>query len=235
MTGERVLIVDDEPQIRRALRRALVGHGYDVEIAEEGDTAIDLLATRMIDAVVLDLMMPGMDGFEVVREIRSWSSVPIIVLSVRDMEEDKVNALNLGADDYLTKPFGINELLARLRAVQRRSWQSQEETPVLEAGEVIVDVLRRLVTCRGQLVRLTPTEYALLVVMVKHAGRVLTYRTLVEQVWGRYGSGHSETAHQQQQVRVYISYLRRKLEADPAHPQLIRTEPGIGYRFWPDR
>ena len=223
MTGERVLIVDDEPQIRRALSTALTGHGYVVEVAEDGEAALTALASRPPDAVVLDLVMPGVDGFEVLRQTRGWSRVPIVVLSARGQERDKVAALDLGADDYLTKPFGIAELLARLRAVLRRAGAPDE--PRLTFGEVTLDLARHVVTKGAHEVHLTPTEYELLRVLATNADKVLTHRQLLERVWGGYAAENS------QQLRVYINYLRRKLEDDPARPRLIVTEPGVGYRL----
>ncbi|MBA2276746.1 MAG: response regulator [Chloroflexia bacterium] len=226
MSGERVLIVDDEPQIRRALRTALSGHGYQVELAEDGDAALMTLAARLPDVVVLDLMMPGIDGFEVLRQTRAWSTVPIIVLSARGQERDKVEALDLGADDYLTKPFGVQELLARTRAVLRRASPPAESS--LTAGDITIDLARRLVTRAGAEIHLTPTEYDLLQVLAVNAGKVLTHRQLLERVWGGYAAQNS------QQLRVYVNYLRRKLENDTARPRLIITEPGIGYRLRTD-
>jgi two-component system KDP operon response regulator KdpE len=223
VTGQRILVVDDEPQIRRALRTALTGHGYEVEVADDGEAALTMLAARPPDAVVLDLMMPGVDGFEVVRQTREWSRVPIVVLSARGEERSKVEALDLGADDYLTKPFGIDELLARLRAVLRRSGVPQE--PVLTFGEVTIDLGRHIVTKSGAEVHLTPTEYDLLRVLATNAGKVLTHRQLLERVWGSYAAENS------QQLRVYVNYLRRKLEDEPARPRWLVTEPGVGYRL----
>lgn len=223
MSGERILVVDDEPQIRRALRTALTGHGYDVEIAEDGESALALLAARPSDAVVLDLVMPGVDGFEVLRETRTWSDVPIIVLSARGQEADKVRALDIGADDYLTKPFGMEELLARVRAVLRR--KSTPPSPVIAFGDVELDLASRVITKAGEEVHLTPTEFDLLRVLANHAGKVLTHRQLLERVWGSYAADNS------QQLRVYINYLRGKLEDDPARPRWIITEPGVGYRL----
>ncbi|MGC4190516.1 MAG: response regulator transcription factor [Thermomicrobiales bacterium] len=222
-TGGRVLVVDDEPQIRRALRTMLAAHGFEVETAEDGDDALARIATWTPDAIVLDLVMPGKDGFEVVRDTRTWSQVPIVVLSARGQESDKVQALDMGADDYLTKPFGIQELLARLRAVMRRAGGPNES--VLSVGDVTIDIGRHEVTRGGEAVHLTPTEFDLLRVLATNAGRVMTHRQLLEQVWGGYAAENSP------QLRVYINYLRRKLEDDPAHPRLILTEPGIGYRF----
>ncbi len=226
MSSPRVLVVDDEPQIRRALRAALAGHGYQVELAEGGEAALGALAARPPDVLVLDLVMPGMDGFAVLREVRLWSRLPIVVLSARDREGDKVAALDLGADDYLTKPFGMGELLARLRAVLRRLPPTDE--PFLATGDVTIDLARRLVTRRGEAVHLTPTEYDLLRVLAANAGKVLTHRQLLERVWGPHVAANSP------QLRVYVNYLRRKLEDDPARPKLLLTEPGVGYRLQPD-
>lgn len=223
MTGERILIVDDEPQIRRALRTALTGHGYQIDVAEDGESALAAIAAHLPDAVVLDLVMPGRDGFAVLRDVRSWSRVPIIVLSARGQEGDKVAALDLGADDYLTKPFGIAELLARLRAVLRRTGLPDE--PIVVTGDVAIDLARRVVTHRGNEVHLTPTEFDLLRVLAANGGKVLTHRQLLERVWGAYAADNT------QQLRVYINYLRRKLEDDPTQPRLLVTEPGIGYRL----
>ncbi len=226
MTGERVLVVDDEPQIRRALRTALTGHGYEVETADDGEATLMLLAARAPDVLVLDLVMPGVDGFEVLRRVREWSRVPIVVLSARGQERDKVTALDLGADDYLTKPFGIAELLARVRAVLRRAAPTVESR--LTVGDVTVDLERRVVAKAGVEVHLTPTEYDLLRVLAVDAGKVLTHRQLLARVWGGYATENS------QQLRVYVNYLRRKLEDDPARPRLILTEPGVGYRLRAD-
>ena len=223
MSGERVLVVDDEPQIRRALRTALGGHGYEVELAEDGAIALDALALRLPDLVLLDLAMPRVDGLEVVRQTREWSKVPIIVLSARGEERDKVLALDLGADDYLTKPFGMEELLARVRAALRRTGAPVASSVVV--GDLTVDFGRHVVT-RGQAeVHLTKTEYDLLRVLATNADKVMTHRQLLERVWGSYATDNAR------QLRVYINYLRRKLEPDPGHPRLIVTEPGVGYRF----
>lgn len=223
MSPERILIIDDEPQIRRALHGALKAHGYAVAAAENGTTGLEAIATWSPDAIVLDLVMPGIDGFAVLHETRTWSLVPIIVLSARGDEADKVTALDQGADDYLTKPFGMAELLARLRVMLRRA---RIGTPdLLTAGDVTID-LRRYVVSRGDReIHLTPTEFDLLRVLASEAGKVLTHRQLLERVWGNYAAENS------QQLRVYINYLRRKLEDDSSHPQLIVTEPGVGYRL----
>lgn len=226
MSGERVLVVDDEPQIRRALRTALLGHGYEVEIAEDGEAALTRLATRPPDVMVLDLVMPGVDGFEVLRQTRAWSQLPVIVLSAHGQERDKVAALDLGADDYLTKPFGMDELLARLRAVLRRAGATTE--PCTTFGDVVVDLARHVVVKAGAEIHLTPTEYDLLRVLAANAGKVLTHRQLLERVWGGYAAENSR------QLRVYVNYLRRKLEDDPTHPVFLVTEPGVGYRLRTD-
>ena len=223
MSGERVLVVDEQPQIRRALRTALTGHGYDVEVASDGEEALTALAAHLPDAMILDLVMPGMDGFAVLHQTRSWSSLPIIVLSARGQERDKVTALDEGADDYLTKPFGIDELLARLRAVLRRTGGT--DNPVVSFGGVTVDLSRHVVLKDGQEVHLTPTEFDLLQVLATNLDRVLTHRYLLERVWGGYAAENT------QQLRVYVNYLRRKIEDDPTRPRWLVTEPGVGYRL----
>ncbi|MFN8660395.1 MAG: response regulator [Thermomicrobiales bacterium] len=223
MAGERVLVVDDEPQMRRALRSALSAYGYDVAVADGGAVALETIATWLPDAVVLDLIMPDLDGLSVLRETRTWSSVPIIVLSARGAEADKITALDQGADDYLTKPFGMPELLARLRVMLRR--RSVGVADVLTAGNVTIDLQHYLILRDGEEVHLTPTEFDLLRVLASEADRVLTHRQLLDRVWG------SHVTESSQQLRVYINYLRRKLETDPSHPQLIITEPGVGYRL----
>ncbi len=223
MSGERVIVVDDEPQIRRALSTALRGHGYEVEVAKDGESALTLLASRPPDVMVLDLVMPGIDGFEVLRQTRTWSQLPIIVLSARGQERDKVAALDLGADDYLTKPFGMAEFLARLRAALRRAVAPSEASHTF--GNVTVDIGRHIVTKSGIEVHLTPTEFDLLRVLVNNPDKVLTHRQLLERVWGGYAAENSR------QLRVYINYLRRKIEDDPARPAFLVTEPGVGYRL----
>ena len=230
MSNGRVLVVDDEPRIRRTLGRALTGHGYEVEEAEDGAKALEVLAERPVDVVVLDLVMPGIDGFAVLGRARAWSSVPIIVLSARGEEGDKVVALDLGADDYLTKPFGISELLARLRAVRRRATPSFAAP--LAAGDVVIDLPRRRVTRGGEPVHLGPIEYALLAALGTQPGVPMTHRQIVEAVWGSFGTTPEEQARQVQLLRVHVTLLRRKLEADPRRPRLILTEPGTGYFLW---
>jgi two-component system KDP operon response regulator KdpE len=223
MPGERILVVDDEPQILRALRTALAGHGYDVAVAERGEAALVTIASFQPQIIVLDLVMPGIDGFDVLRKTRTWSKVPVIVLSARGQERDKVAALDLGADDYLTKPFGMDELLARVRALLRRTGGPSE--PVVTFGDITIDLARHIVTIGDQEVHLTPTEFSLLAVLAANPDKVLTHRQLLERVWGGYATENA------QQLRVYINYLRRKLEADPANPRWIITEPGVGYRL----
>ncbi len=226
MSDERVLIVDDEAQIRRALRTALTGHGYRVDVADDGEAGLAALASQVPDVLVLDLVMPGLDGFEVLRQTRTWSNLPIIVLSARGDERDKVQALDLGADDYLTKPFGMEELLARIRAVLRRT--PTGSVTQIAFGDVTVDLARHVVTKGGAEVHLTPTEFDLLRVLGKDHDRVLTHRQLLERVWGAYAADNSR------QLRVYINYLRRKLEDDPSRPRWLVTEPGVGYRLRSD-
>jgi two-component system KDP operon response regulator KdpE len=229
----RVLVVDDEPQILRALRAALKGHGYDVQTAADGEEALDALALHPPDIVILDLVMPGKSGFDVVREVRGWSqsarrTPAIIVLSARGEDRDKVTALDLGADDYLTKPFSMNELLARIRVALRHRPEQAAVGPVIDAGPVRIDLARRVVTRDGAEVHLTPTEWQLLAELAREAGKVLTQRMLLQRVWG------PEYADEAQYLRVYINQLRRKLEADPPRPRILITEPGVGYRFIAD-
>ena len=223
--GARILVVDDEPQLLRSLRTTLAAHGYDVQTATTGEEALDLLAARLPDLVVLDLVLPGLSGLAVCQELRARSSVPILVLSARGDERDKVAALDAGADDYLTKPFGVNELLARIRAALRRAVGARGPSAMVESGDLRIDVDRRVVTRGGAEVRLTPTEFDLLKTLVANAGRVLTHGYLLRAVWGPQYDGESQL------VRVFIGQLRRKIERDPARPAHIVTEPGVGYRF----
>jgi len=225
---ERVLVVDDEMEIRRALSRALAARDYVVETAADGEEAVAQAEAFRPDLVVLDLNLPKLDGLEVCRRIRSWSPVPILVLSVREDESDKVAALDLGADDYLTKPFGIDELLARVRALLRRAEGPAAPGPVLfRLGDVELDLGQRRVMRGGEDVRLTRTEWALLETFARHPGKLLTHRWLLEQVWGE-GYGDDVDV-----LRVFVSQLRRKIEPDPRRPRAIVTEPGIGYRWQP--
>jgi two-component system KDP operon response regulator KdpE len=220
-----VLIVDDEPPIRRFLRTSLAAQDYEVVEAGNGAEAIRAMASAAPDLVILDLGLPDMNGTEVIRAIRGSSPVPIIVLSVRNDERGKVEALDLGADDYITKPFGMEELVARIRTALRHRFQEKGETPVFVAGDLSVDLVRRIVKRAGAEVKLSPKEYDLLRLLVENAGKVLTHRHLLAKVWG---PAHTEDA---QYLRVFIRSLRHKLEADPARPALILTEPGVGYRL----
>jgi two-component system, OmpR family, KDP operon response regulator KdpE len=220
----RVLVIDDEPAIRRFLRTSLSAQNYSVQEAEDGETGLVALQRSAIDVLVLDLGLPGMDGLAVLKALRgSGSSVPVIVLSSRDDEKGKVTALDLGADDYVTKPFGVDELLARIRAAVRHRLQQEGEKPVFKSGDLTVDLVRRIVMLHGQDVKLTPREYDLLRLLVAHAGKVLTHKFILREVWG------SET--DVQYLRIYIRTLRQKLEADPQRPSLIQTEQGVGYRL----
>jgi two-component system KDP operon response regulator KdpE len=225
-----VLVVDDEPQMRKFVRIALESNDYRVIEAATAAEAIQQAVSYTPDAVVLDLGLPDMDGMAVTRRLREWSTVPIVVISARGQEESKVKALDGGADDYLTKPFGAAELMARLRVALRHAAASREAptSVVRVGGEVDIDLVKRLVHVRGEEVHLTPIEYKLLTTLVKHAGMVMTHRHLLEQVWG---PGH---AHQMQYLRVYMTQLRHKLEANPARPKFLVTEPGIGYRLKAD-
>jgi len=220
----RILIVDDEPAIQRFLRTALDSGEFSLYQAENGHAALAAAVTTKPDVILLDLGLPDMDGVAVIRRIRQWSQVPIIVLSVRDREDDKVKALDAGADDYLTKPFGVGELLARIRVALRRSLQQVPE-PVYCIDELEVDLARRRVLVRGEEVSLTPTEYELLRLLVIHAGKVLTHRQILKQIWGM---GYLEQPHV---LRVNISNLRHKLERDASRPHYIVTETGVGYRL----
>ena len=220
----RILVVDDEPPIRRFLRTALAAQDYRVEEVGDGEAALDFLKRNPVDLIVLDLGLPGMDGLEVVRQVRAQgSAVPIIILSSRDDEAGKVAALDLGADDYVSKPFGVEELSARIRAALRHRLQQEGEKPVFRSGDLAVDLVRRNVTVRGQEVKLTPRDYDLLRLLVAHAGKVLTHKFILQQVWG----GETDV----QYLRIYIRTLRQKLEADPEQPVLIQTEQGVGYRL----
>ncbi|MCU1452923.1 MAG: kdpE3 [Acidimicrobiales bacterium] len=223
----RVLVVDDEPQIRRALRTNLVARGYDVDLAATGEQALALTATRHPDVVILDLGLPGIDGIQVVEGLRGWTQVPIIVLSVRDGEPDKVAALDAGADDYVTKPFGMDELLARLRAATRRGQLGPDEEPTIETDSFTIDLTAKKVRRDGQDVRLTPTEWHLVEILVRNPGRLVSQRQLLQTVWGPQYETESNY------LRVYMAQVRRKLEREPSHPTHFVTEPGMGYRFEP--
>jgi two-component system, OmpR family, KDP operon response regulator KdpE len=223
-SGPRVLVVDDEPAIRRFLHTSLTAHGYAVfEVASGGEALTAVTASRP-DLVILDLGLPDMDGIAVTQRLREWTLVPIIIVTVQEQEAAKIAALDAGADDYVTKPFGMGELLARMRAALRRAASVADE-PVFVAGDLKVDLGRRLVTIAGREVQLTPTEYDLLRALVVHAGRVLTHRQLLRQVWG---VGYEDETHL---LRVNMSNLRHKLEPDAARPTYVLTEPGVGYRL----
>ena len=220
----RILAVDDEPAIRRLLRTSLSAQGYQVLLAESGAEALAMVRRNAIDLVVLDLGMPGTDGFEVIQSLRQQRiSVPIIVLSSRTDEAGKVKALDLGADDYVTKPFGIDELLARVRAAIRHRLQQEGELPLFKSGDLSVDLVRQIVMVRDHEVKLTPREYDLLRQLIAHAGKVLTHNFILREVWG--------PGTDVQYLRVYVRTLRQKIEADPQQPQHILTEQGVGYRF----
>jgi two-component system, OmpR family, KDP operon response regulator KdpE len=220
----RILVVDDEPAIRRFLRTSLSAQGFRIEEAAGGEAALELLRKTPIDVLVLDLGMPDIDGFEVIRRLRSsGSAIPIIILSSRADEKGKVEALDLGADDYVTKPFGIDELLARIRAALRHRLQQQGEKPVFRSGDLTVDLVRRTVTVRGEEVKLSPREYDLLRLLVAHAGKVLTHNFVLHELWG----ADSDV----QYLRIYIRALRQKIESDPEQPRYIITEQGVGYRL----
>jgi len=223
-TGLRVLVVDDERAIRRFLHAALNAQGYTVYEASDGQEAINAVIVDRPDLIILDLGLPDLDGVEVTRQLREWIHTPIIILSVREQETDKIAALDAGADDYLTKPFGIGELMARIRAASRHSMQKTSE-PVFQIGELKVDLARRRVEVGEQEISLTPTEYDLLRILVQNAGKVITHRQLLRQVWG---NAYETEVHL---LRVNMSNLRKKIEVNPTRPRIILTEPGVGYRL----
>lgn len=223
MSGARILVVDDEAQILRALRTSLQGAGYAVETAATVDEALSSAAMRPPDGVILDLVLPDGSGVDVCRELRRWTDAPVLVLSAVGDEEEKVAALDAGADDYVTKPFGIEELLARLRAALRRA--DAPSDPVVELGDLVVDLDRRLVTLRGEPVSLTPTEFELLRLFIRNEGKLLTHPTILREIWGPSYGSESHYLH------VYVSQLRRKIEPDPTRPRFLLTEPGAGYRL----
>jgi two-component system KDP operon response regulator KdpE len=225
VSAGRILVVDDEPQIQRFLRPALTAAGYQPIEALTGADAERLALTAAPDLMLLDLGLPDKDGKDVIRALRGWSKLPIVVLSARGEEAEKIEALDLGADDYVEKPFGIGELLARVRTALRRRDPGALATSSFESEGLAVDFVRRIVARNGEAVHLTPKEYDLLAHMARHAGLVLTHRQLLATVWG---PAHVEDVHY---LRVFVGQLRSKIEADPAHPRLIRTEPGVGYRF----
>jgi two-component system, OmpR family, KDP operon response regulator KdpE len=225
----RVLVVDDEPAILRFLRPALVASNYEVEASTTAAEATKRIATDVPDIVVLDLGLPDGDGRDVIRHVRAWSDVPIIVLSARDRETDKIEALDLGADDFVNKPFGVGELMARMRTALRHRIQRRAETPVLKVGDIEIDSVRHRVTREGAEVKLSPKEFDLLSFLARHAGMVVTHKQILTAVWG---PAHTEDT---QYLRVYIGHLRQKIESNPDDPQIVVTEPGIGYRIAEDR
>jgi two-component system, OmpR family, KDP operon response regulator KdpE len=222
----KILVIDDEPQILRALRTILTAKKFQVSVARYGNDGLTMAASQQPDLIILDLSLPDMDGVEVCKQLREWTQVPVIVLSVRDSEHDKVRALDSGADDYLTKPFGIEELLARIRVSLRHASLSQgSKSTRIKSGPVEIDLVEHLVTRQGSEVKLTATEYKLLAYLAANAGRILTHQGILTQVWGPADADHVEY------LRVYVRQLRMKLEDDPDHPQMLLNEPGIGYRF----
>jgi two-component system, OmpR family, KDP operon response regulator KdpE len=226
MSTPRILLVDDEQQIARVLRRALSSKGYDVQVASDGEEALSVFHSWNPDMLITDLAMPGMGGLELCRRIRKISNVPILVLSVKGEERTKVEALNMGADDYVTKPFGMEELFARIRvALRRSSAPTSDDASMLEIGDFIIDQGTRTVKVRNKTVHLTPKEYELLLYFLRHAGKVLTHRVLLGAVWG------GESVEQSEYLRVFIGQLRKKIEEDPAKPKYILTDPWVGYRF----
>ena len=224
--GARILVVDDEIEIVRALERSLAAHGFEVFTAGSGEEALEAISHHRPDLMLLDLGLPGMSGLEVCKRVRAQSNLPIIVLSVKDTEHDKVQALDLGADDYVSKPFGMNEVLARLRVALRHSAQVESGTEaIFTVGPLRVDFAQRLVQVNGQEVKLTPTEYDLLKALIENSGKIMTRPKLLSQVWG---TGYGAESHY---LHVYVGQLRRKIEPDPAHPRFILTISGVGYRF----
>lgn len=228
-TPHHILVIDDEPQILRALRTILTEKKFKVTVANRGEEGLALAAANPPDMIILDLGLPDMDGIEVCARLREWTQIPIIILSVRDSERDKVAALDKGADDYLTKPFGIEELMARVRVALRHSAQSQgQKETVVKAGTLVIDLARYIITRDGMEVKLTATEFKLLAYLVANTGRVLTHQSILRHVWGEAEADHIEY------LRVYMRQLRKKLELDPENPKFLLTEPGIGYRFLTD-
>jgi two-component system KDP operon response regulator KdpE len=225
VTVARILVVDDEPQIQRFLKPALSAAGYEVLQALTGAEALRMLATAAPDAVILDLGLPDMDGKDIIANVRAWSQVPIIILSARDRESEKIAALDLGADDYIEKPFGIGELTARIRTALRHKVHQEGASTDFASDGLVVDTIKRLVTRDGETLRLTPKEYDLLVMMTQHTGRVVTQRAILTALWG---PAHVEDV---QYIRVLVSQLRAKIERDPTHPKVLLTEPGVGYRL----
>lgn len=226
VTGSRILVVDDEPQIRKFLEISLTAHGFVVEQAESGEDALQVAAIKQPDLVILDLGLPGISGHDVIMRLREWSKVPIIVLSVRDAESEKIKALDLGATDYVTKPFGVGELMARIRATLRAQANGQhEDKAVIEVGDLHIDLALRRITVGGTEVKLTKREFDVLWYLARHADRIVTHQQLLREVWG------PAQEHETHYLRVYIRHLRQKLGDDSADPRYIGNEPGIGYRL----
>jgi two-component system KDP operon response regulator KdpE len=225
---ERVLVVDDDSQMLKAVTNALTARGYDVITAGNGEIALSVAAEAELDLILLDLGLPGIEGHEVIQRLRSWSELPVIVISVRESQEEKVAALDAGADDFVTKPFGMKELLARMRAVRRRATSEDEPQPILRFDGLELDLLRKLVKLEGDPVHFTPTEYRLLEVMATNPGKLLTHSWLLQKVWGPgYGS-------ESNYLRLYVRQIRQKLGDVPSSPRWITTEPGLGYRWLPE-
>jgi two-component system, OmpR family, KDP operon response regulator KdpE len=225
----RILVVDDEPQITRVLRTSLSSQGYDIRVANDGETALEIMKDWTPDLVITDLAMPNLDGLELCRKLRPSTQVPIIVLSVRGEERTKVQALDAGADDYVTKPFGIEELLARVRASLRRTPAGEGEAPLIDVGDFHIDLAAHKVTVRRREVHLTPKEFDLLVYLARRAGKVVTHRSLLSAIWG------GQSTEQVEYLRVFVGQLRKKLEAETSSPRYIVTEPWVGYRFEPGK
>lgn len=223
--GMKVLVIDDELQIRKLLEMALTSYGYTAHLAATGQEGLMLAVSMHPDLVIVDLGLPDMDGKDVVTRLREWSSVPIIVLTAREQEQEKIAALDKGADDYVTKPFSMGELMARMRVCLRRFCHSEEQKPVLSCGGISMDLLQHKVLMEGREVKLTPTEYELLKYMLKNAGKVLTHKQILKAVWG---NDYDEDLHY---IRIYMRQLRRKIEKDPAQPKYLLTEAGVGYRL----
>jgi two-component system KDP operon response regulator KdpE len=222
-----ILVVDDEPQITRVLRTALTAQGYDIRVANDGEMALEIMKDWVPSLIITDLSMPNLDGVQLCRRVRTVSQVPIVVLSVRDQERQKIEALDAGADDYVTKPFSMNELLARVRANLRRSPKEEEAAQIIEAGDFHIDLATRSVTVAGRDLRLTPKEFELLLYLSQHPHRVIPHRTLLAAVWG------ANATEQPEYLRVFIGQLRKKVETDPADPRYLLTERWVGYRFEP--
>jgi two-component system KDP operon response regulator KdpE len=223
--GPKVLIVDDEPQIRRFLRASLQAHDYQVVEAENGKEAVRACTVQKPDLLILDLGLPDMDGLDVIKLVREWSAIPIIVLSIRSDDQDKIGALDRGANDYVTKPFSMGELLARMRVALRQGRVEGETGPIVTAGDIAIDLSKRLVTFAGSPIKLSRKEYDLLRILASHPGKVITHQQLLQEVWGQ------AYVEEMQYLRVYIGQLRQKLERDPASPKHLITEPGVGYRL----